>query len=295
MTCPFLKEAQVKYCLASSVRKLIPVAAAGRAEEKCSSAAHVTCPVYRAQSGQPAADACPSLGESLMQYCGAAPVAKMVPYSEGLLSRCGTSRYLYCELFLALANPGARPMDEVDGIPLPGELHYSANHMWLDVGDDGLCHVGMDAFLNRVLGPVEHISYVWQNGQHRPTAVITVNGVDHDVIFPNPFLLTGCNLYLRTDPAPLTSDPYRGGWLFEGVATQETKQNLRHGAAARDWMEQEQHRMNEFLQHLHDPGAHCAADGGTFVRGLSRYLDREPMLALFHEFFSPLREKRDAS
>ena len=49
MTCPFLKEAQVKYCLASSVRKLIPIAAAGRAEEKCSSAAHATCPVYRTQ------------------------------------------------------------------------------------------------------------------------------------------------------------------------------------------------------------------------------------------------------
>ncbi len=46
------------------------------------------------------------------------------------------------------------------------------------------------------------------------------------------------------------------------------------------------------LQHLHDPGAHCAADGGTFVRGLSRYLDREPMLALFHEFFSPLGAPR---
>ena len=43
MTCPFLKEAQVKYCRTASVRKLIPLAPAGRADEKCSSADHATC------------------------------------------------------------------------------------------------------------------------------------------------------------------------------------------------------------------------------------------------------------
>jgi glycine cleavage system H lipoate-binding protein len=295
MTCPFLKEAQVKYCLASPVRKLIPLAAAGRAQEKCGSDAYATCPVYRMQAGAPAAPApCPYLGESLMQYCGAAPVAKMMPYSESVLSRCGNSRYRYCELYLAMANP-AMPADEVDGIPLQQGLHYSANHMWLDLDEDGVCHAGMDAFLSRALGRADRVSFVWQTGQHRPTAVVTVNGVDHHVVFPNPFLLTACNLYLRTDPSPLASDPYTQGWLFEGVATPETTEHLLQGAAARRWMEQEQHRMNEFLQNQQDPAAQTAADGGIFVPGLARCLDREPVLALFQEFFSPLRGKRDAS
>ncbi len=298
MTCPFLKEAQVKYCLASSVRKLIPIAAAGRADEKCASEAHATCPVFLTQPvdqqpvDQPAPGPCPFLGESLMQYCGAAPVAKMVPYSESVLSRCGNNRYRYCELYLVMANPGA-PAGDVDGLPLPDALQYSANHMWLDVGKDGLCHAGMDAFLSRALGLAERVAFVWQSGQHRATAVVTVNGVDHDVVFPNPFLLTNCNLYLRTNPAPLTSDPYTAGWLFEGVATAETTQHLFQGAAARQWMEHEQHHINEFLQQLHDPNGHLAADGGVFVQGLSRYLDREQMLALFHEFFSPMRVKRE--
>src|ERR1035438_5598266 len=44
MTCPFLKEAQVKYCQTSSVLKLIPIATAGRADDKCSSQEHLTCP-----------------------------------------------------------------------------------------------------------------------------------------------------------------------------------------------------------------------------------------------------------
>jgi hypothetical protein len=40
---------------------------------------------------------CPFLGESLMQYCGAAPVAKMVPYSEtcptGALAKLQSEQY----------------------------------------------------------------------------------------------------------------------------------------------------------------------------------------------------------
>ena len=162
MTCPFLKEAQVKYCQTATVRKLIPLAQTGRADEKCASSAHATCPVYRMQPQGDASGPCPHLRESLMQYCGAASVTKFVPYSESLISRCGNDGFRYCELYLAMAHPGAA--EEVDGIPLPGWLQYSANHMWLDVTDDGTCHAGIDGFLSRVLGKVDRISYVRLSG-----------------------------------------------------------------------------------------------------------------------------------
>jgi glycine cleavage system H lipoate-binding protein len=285
MTCPFLKEMQVRYCQTSAVRKLIPLAQAIRADEKCSSADHASCPVYRTQpQEQPASGACPYLGESLMQYCGAAPVAKLIPYSESLLSRCGNDGFRYCQLYLAMAHPNVEA-EEVDGTPLPGWLKYSANHMWLDVTDDGVCHAGIDAFLSRALGKIDRISYVWLKGHHRPTAVLTVEGLNLEVVFPNPFLLTNCNLYLRADPSRLTSQPYTGGWLFEGVPEPGAMDNLLEGAGARTWMEREQRRINEFLQQQHS--LPTAADGGQFVAGLAGVLDRDQMLALFHEFFSP--------
>ena len=287
MTCPFLKEAQVRYCQTSSVRKLIPIAAAGRADDKCSSREHETCPVYRTQTAKPSSSGpCPYMGESLMQYCGAAPVARMVPYSESLLSRCGSDRFRYCELYLSMAHPDV-PAVEVDGIPLPEWLRYSSNHMWLDIGEDGICHAGIDAFLSRALGRADRISYVWQNGRHLATAVVTVDGVDHEVVFPNPFLLTNCNLYLRADPSRLIAEPYTGGWLFEGVPAPDTTADLLQGAAARDWMEREQRRISEFLQQEPGPNGTMAADGGLFTVGLSRYLDCDQMRALFHTFFSP--------
>jgi glycine cleavage system H lipoate-binding protein len=286
MTCPFLKEAQVKYCQTASVRKLIPLAASGPANEKCSSAAHATCSVFQ-QNPDAAADsgACPYLRESLMQYCGAAPVPKLIPYSESLLSRCGGSAYHYCELYLGMAHPEPE-RHTVDGIALPDWLRYSANHMWLDVGDDGVCHAGIDAFLSRVLGKVERISYIWQTGiLRRPAAVLTAGGVDVEVVFPNPMHLTNCNLYLRSDPSRLTAEPYTGGWLFEGRPAHDTAANLMEGEAAREWMLQEERHMNEFLQQA--SGGHYAADGGLFAPDLARVVGRDQLLTLCHEFFLP--------
>ena len=50
MTCPFLKETAVKYCGTATVRKLIPLAQANRTEDKCSSAEHRSCPIWRQQA-----------------------------------------------------------------------------------------------------------------------------------------------------------------------------------------------------------------------------------------------------
>ena len=281
MTCPFLKEAQVKYCRTATVRKLIPLGKG--TDEKCSSPEHAGCRLFQMQPGWEAASgACPYLRESLMQYCGAAPVAKMVPYSESLLSRCGNDSFRYCELYLSMAHPEL-PGDET--IAVPNWLRFSENHMWLDVTDDGVCHAGIDAFLARALGSVDELTYVWQKGRHRPTALLRAAGIDLEVVFPNSMLLTGCNLYLRANPSRITSEPYTAGWLFEGVPLPETASGLRQGAEARAWMHQEQGRISEFLQRETTPAALC--DGGLFAAGLARHLERGQMLTLFHEFFSP--------
>jgi len=294
MTCPFLREAQVHFCHASSVRKLIPLnVAAGsvHADEKCPSAAYLTCRVYQSNAIDGAAGGpCPLLGESLMQYCAAAPVAKLVPFSESLLSRCGTDSHRYCELYTAMANPMAAG-DEVDGIAMPAGLRYTANHLWLDVGEDGQCHAGIDAFLSRALGKVERVQYVWQQGLHRPAAILTAGGVDWEVVFPNPLLLTGCNLYLRANPARLSTDPYTVGWLFEGRVVEGTTDHLMQAAPARAWMEGDVRRINEAVQH----GSGMAADGGLFAVGVVTLLDRESSPALFHDFFSPFAKGIGAS
>jgi glycine cleavage system H lipoate-binding protein len=294
MTCPFLKEAQVKYCRTSAIRKLIPLAQSACADDRCASEDYATCPVFRQQpdAGEVAAfGSCPYLHESLMQYCGAASVTKFVPYSESLLSRCGTDNYHYCELYLAMAHP-LLPAENVDGLAMPHARFYSANHMWLEVAEDGTAHAGIDAFLSRALGEVERITFVWQKGHHRPTAVVTVAGVDLQITFPFPMQITGCNLYLRANPERLSAEPYTGGWLFEGIPDAGALERLARGDQAAAWMDDEVKRMNEFLQHLPGPVGPTAADGGMFSPGLARYMERDQMLALFLEFFSPYASRK---
>src|ERR1051325_6748156 len=245
MTCPFLREARVRTCRTAPVRKLIPSGHPG-IDEKCSGPAYPSCPGYRGpQTADVLGPVCPYLDESMMQYCCAAPVPKFVPYSESLLSRCGNDSYRYCELYVAMAHPPQTPADEVDGVRVPSGLRYSANHMWLDETEDGSCHAGIDAFLSRALGPVDRINYVWMSGDHRPAAILTVAGMDLEVVFPNALRIERCNLYLRANPSRLASDPYTEGWLFEGTPLAGTSRGLIDGGEARAWMEQEERQMNQ--------------------------------------------------
>jgi glycine cleavage system H lipoate-binding protein len=281
MTCPFLKEAHVKYCQSAAVRTLIPLSAAAT-QEKCSSADHATCPVYQSQPGETeSGGACPHLRESLMQYCAAAPVIKLIPYSESLLSRCGKDSFRYCELYQGMAHPEPS-VDSVDDVRLPGWLFYSSNHMWLDLASDGTCHAGIDAYLARVLGKVDTVTFLRLKGRQRAAAVLRVAGADFEVTFPNIFQVTACNLYLRASPERITQEPYTGGWLFEGIPEAGTADNLRHGGAAVAWLQDEQRRLNQYLQEI----SGVAADGGLCADNLAAHLDRGRMQALFHEFFS---------
>jgi glycine cleavage system H lipoate-binding protein len=287
MNCPFLAETRVRYCQSASIRKLIPLtrdtAAQGVANEICNSEEHVSCATFRRQPdiAEPAGP-CPLLRESLMQYCSAAPVTRLIPYSESLNSRCGNGTYRYCELYLTMAHPDLT-REEVDGIPMPGWLRYSSNHMWLDVTGDGICHAGIDAFLCRVLGSIDEILFIRRGGRQRPGVVLRSAGLDLEMVFPNELVVASVNLYLRANPARLVNEPYTGGWLFEGVPDERTSDNLLEGVEARIWMQEENRRMNEYLQQC----SGASADGGLFAEGVAARLDRAQAMPLFHNFFSP--------
>ncbi len=287
--------------------------------EKCSSPDYINCPAAKQHHEElPSQSHCPFLQESLAQYCSAAPVTKFVPYSESLLSRCGNESHRYCELFFSLAHPsteGDSTVNDtsaagneaintreyvVEGIRTPAGLAYSVNHLWLHADDDGSYHVGVDAFLAKVLGRVERISYITMHGVNRPAAAFTVNGVDVQVVFPNRMLLTGMNTYLRANLEKLTSDPYRAGWLFEGKDPKESSaakdvqvtEGLIRDEKAREWMEQEVHRLSTFIHDQYSRHEGVMMDGGSFVDGVAHQLNRDELLHLFNEFFSPYAHRR---
>lgn len=296
MQCPFLRDTQVQSCRHSLVRKLIVRNPESLASERCTSARHTQCPLYSTapqEFGDP--ERCPYLDESLVQFCAAAPVQKFIPFSEAVLSRCGSNAFRYCDLYIGMAHPEEADVPRVDGIMVPQWLHYAANHMWLDLSDDGVCHVGIDAFLARILGQVDRIVYLTTRGVCHPAVVLSTGAVDYHMVFPNRLLMNAPNTYLRANPARLTTDPYRSGWLFEcrpAVDGADPRSGLYAGGTeATRWMQSEFDRIGAFVHTYAETSSDgedvLVADGGGFAPDLLRYLDREQTARLYHAFFSP--------
>ncbi|HUI29913.1 MAG TPA: hypothetical protein VLX91_06820 [Candidatus Acidoferrales bacterium] len=317
MRCSFLREAQVKSCGACEFKKMIaqnPIKSENETDERCSSIGYTSCPwMKQLHEESPSQSRCPFLQESLAQYCSGESVVKYIPYSEPNLSRCGTSSHRYCESFLNISHLDLRKLHQaatpdlnseddgpwsVEGIQTTGWHFYSANHMWAEIDEEGTCHIGVDPFFTRVVGKVEKLAFAPTSGKHLAGAVITVNGADLPMVFPNHIDVKATNSLLRTKPDKIISDPYTFGWLFEGVAARmQGETDIRHGlirgSDARTWMKNEATKLSELLREkLVDAAgneARLAADGGIFSSELSRNLNKEELVILYNEFFSSRR------
>jgi glycine cleavage system H lipoate-binding protein len=325
MRCPFLREAQTKSCRMSAYRKMIVREPGHIDNDRCFTPDHVGCPAFTAHEVEgPGTGQCPYLQEALIQFCGAASVTKYIPYSEAVLSQCGTDSHHYCELFLSIARPDRTSIPSpdgdasachsdrcqehlVEGLRVPGWLWYTPNHMWLDVGDNGVVHIGVDAFLAGMLGGVDSISFVTTQGVCRPTAYLTVRGVDLQLVFPQQVNLSHPNSALAVHPDRLFTDPYTRGWLFEGTldmpelegsARRSVYHGLVTGTAAATWMREELRRASLWAHNMScQTDAQVGlvmADGGSIQAGLVQHLQRDQALQLFNAFFSPLANWKES-
>jgi glycine cleavage system H lipoate-binding protein len=274
MPCPFLREGRARYCHVADFRKLILDSPGASDGGRCTSPAYRECSLVKEVDGAPGR--CPHLEEIHVQYCGASPVSKLVPFSETQLSRCAGSGHRYCDSYLALARPRKT-------ITMPAGLLYAPNHLWLDVSEDGLCHVGVDAFLAETVKTLDGVTFVNSNGTHRPAVALTVNGVEWPMQFPNPLLIQTVNAKVRSEPARVTADPYGSGWLFEGWEVPgRTRSGLIGGRQAAAWMEEEKHRLAGWVNETQE----VAGDGGYAAPGVARMLSRTDLVRLLQQFFA---------
>jgi len=274
MPCPFLQAGRARYCHRSAVRKLILDGPGTAGGGLCGSPQFRACGLV--EPGATAGERCPHLEEIHVQYCGAAPVAKLVPFSESQGFRCAGDGYRYCESYLARIQPHGSSK------PSP-HLLYAANHLWLDASENGLCHVGIDGFLADAAGHVDAVTFIHSHGTHRPAFVLTVNGVEWPMLFPNALLIQAVNSRLQSDPRRLAADPFGAGWLFEGWEVPgRTRAGLIGGPQAQAWQAEERSRLS---RHVNDTQGLCA-DGGLAVPGLARLLPHADVARLFQHFFA---------
>jgi glycine cleavage system H lipoate-binding protein len=290
MQCPFIRETRVRSCRSAGIRKLIPEPSGRVPSHRCASPAWRECPWCTEDALHQTAPTCPLWEESLVQFCAAAPVTRFVPYSEPFLSRCGSAAYRYCELYLDLMRAARHASSPANSFNAPEDLLFTSNHWWLDAAGDGPCHLGIDAFLARLLGPVERVGFATPHGLARPTVVLTVRGVDFSATFPELLPIAAPNLHLRSDPSRLTTEPYSLGWIYEAMIDAGQRRRLRESlldsAAAARRMEDDARLLNQAIQSRLAPT--LAADGGLFAPGLLAAVDREEALVLFNTLCPPL-------
>lgn len=285
MRCPFLQETVVRQCRSAGLRMMIRTPLGAGVFERCATEQYRTCPHLHSNGVEEDTGHCPQLDESPVQFCSAAPVMKLIPHSEPLVSRCGGTRHRYCDAYLALSASAGEPGDGwVDGIRVPAKLAFAQNHLWFDEDEGETWQAGIDGLLARVLGRVERVTFLTGTGTVRPAVVVTAHGADLQLVFPHSVPVTGVHTYLRERPELITEDPYGRGWLFEGERASAS--GLLRGAEAQSWMAAECERLARFAHDLaaaHSPG--LAGDGGAAIDGLIEHLTRDEILALFHEFF----------
>lgn len=177
------------------------------------------------------------------------------------------------------------PTLQPERFSLPGGLFFHRGHTWVNLLFSGQVKVGVDDFLQKLLGHVDAITLppigvAVKQGQ--PFVAIRQGGRTATLPAPVDGVVCAVNGELAKAPGLIKRDPYTRGWL---VALRPTNlaanlPKLTVGENALVWLKAELARLQEFLYVTltlrRDAlvGA-TAADGGLLADGLLEHLDDE--------------------
>jgi glycine cleavage system H lipoate-binding protein len=177
------------------------------------------------------------------------------------------------------------PSLQPERFTLPGGVFFHRGHTWVNLLFSGQVKVGVDDFVQRLLGRVDAITLPpvgVEVKQGQPFVAIRQGGRTAMLTAPVDGVVCAVNGELAKAPGLLKRDPYTRGWLVALRPTNLTANlsRLTVGESALLWLKGELARLQEFL-HItltlkRDAlvGA-TAADGGLVADGLLEHLDND--------------------
>ena len=168
---------------------------------------------------------------------------------------------------------------------LPAGLFYHRGHTWANLLFSGQVKVGVDDFLQKLLGRVDAVTLPplgVEVKQGEPLVAIRQGGRTAMLPAPVDGVVCAVNTELEKAPGLIKRDPYTRGWL---VALRPTNlsanlSRMTVGESALTWLKGELTRFREYLfvtltiKRDALVGA-TAADGGLLADGLLEHLDDE--------------------
>ncbi len=177
------------------------------------------------------------------------------------------------------------PSLQPDHFSLPGGLFYHRGHTWTNLLFSGQVKVGIDDFLQRLLGPLDGIALppvgaVLREGE--PFVTVRQGTRTATLRAPMDGEICAVNGELAKNPSLLRRDPYTRGWLvaLRPTALTGNLSRLKVSKDAMQWHRSEVTRFQKFLSEMLQAEHHpllgmTAADGGVHVDGLLEHLDEE--------------------
>lgn len=286
MRCPYLEESPAAWCAAASPPRILLRSVRPVSGCTCVSPAWRRCATARSVEDEApeGAERCPALRAGTVRYCAATLLPKLLPGAGVMPSLCERDTHRRCPAYPRSAREGRGTAGAAtDGRPgqVPAGLRLTRNHLWIDLGADGSCNIGVDGFVAAALGHVECVWFVTRSGRQQPTAVLSLGRVGIPFVFPCRLNIVRTNAQLRRAPRLVVADAYGDGWLFEAACAGESTlaglDGLLAGGAAESWLAAETQRLERFVAERFP-----AAPGPT---GLARSLAPDEIIELAGEFF----------
>ena len=156
---------------------------------------------------------------------------------------------------------------EVFGFKAPTSIYLNRSHTWVAMEACGRVRLGLDDFIQKVLGPADAIKLpaagvTWQRGQVGLTLVR--KGKEAPVPAPLDGVVEVVNSKIRQRAALAHDDPYGEGWLCVVTPTnlQPDLEKLLFGRRNAAWIENETHKL---LGMMESSAGATLNTGGTVI------------------------------
>lgn len=189
-------------------------------------------------------------------------------------------------------------------VRLPRGFFFSRGHMWVQLLFSGKARIGLDDFVQKVIGHIDAIvtpSIGSEIERGEPLITVRQNGRSIVLTAPISGRVSEINPIIDRLPKFLQADPYSEGWFIAvepRFLTQEIPKLFIADNAAK-WLKDEINRFRDFIQIRSTEKALSAAgltmlDGGLPVAGVLENADESIWQAFSNEFLAENRRTPDA-